>query len=56
MKAVVISSSKSPTIPSWFSEVMPLSFTTAIEIQKFRRKVCENFEKKIQIERRLLNF
>lgn len=48
MKAVVAPSSKSPTIPSWFSEVLPLSFTTAIEIQKFRKKMCEKFEKGIE--------
>lgn len=46
MKAVVVPSERSPTIPSWFSEVLPLSFTTAIEIQKFRRKMNEKFEKR----------
>ncbi len=45
MKAMVVPSDRSPTIPSWFSEVLPLSFTTALEIQKFRRKLCEKFEK-----------
>lgn len=44
MKAVVSPSSLSPTIPSWFSEILPLSFTTAMEIQKFRRKMNEKFE------------
>lgn len=45
MKAVVTPSSSPPTIPSWFSEILPLSFTTAMEIQKFRRKMDEKFRK-----------
>ncbi|WP_048146858.1 ATP-dependent helicase [Pyrococcus abyssi] len=28
-----------PTIPSWFSEMLPLSFDLALDIQKFRREV-----------------
>jgi len=28
---------KNPTIPSWFSEMLPLSFDSAIEIGKFRK-------------------
>ena len=32
-----------PTIPSWFSEMLPLSFDLAIEIGKFRRLVEEKF-------------
>jgi ATP-dependent Lhr-like helicase len=28
---------KKPTVPSWFSEMLPLSFDLAMEIQKFRR-------------------
>ncbi|MEK6848778.1 MAG: ATP-dependent helicase [Nanoarchaeota archaeon] len=28
---------KSPTIPSWFSEMLPLSFDLACEIQRFRK-------------------
>jgi ATP-dependent helicase Lhr and Lhr-like helicase len=55
MKAVVTPSSKSPTIPSWFSEVLPLSFTTAIEIQKFRKKMCEKFEKGVE-EKEIVSF
>jgi len=35
-----------PTIPSWFSEMLPLSFDTALSIQKFRRLVNEVFESK----------
>lgn len=40
MKAFVRSDvSKNPTIPSWFSEMLPLSFDVALEIGKFRRVV-----------------
>ncbi|MFA4719369.1 ATP-dependent helicase [Pyrococcus kukulkanii] len=28
-----------PTIPSWFSEMLPLSFDLALDIQRFRREV-----------------
>ncbi len=34
---------RSPTIPSWFSEMLPLSFDLAIEIGKFRRLMEEKF-------------
>src|SRR3989344_4034391 len=27
---------RNPTIPSWFSEMLPLSFDSALEINKFR--------------------
>jgi len=37
---------KNPTIPSWFSEMLPLSFDSAIEINKFRTLVKEKFESK----------
>ncbi len=33
-----------PTIPSWFSEQLPLSFDLAMEIGKFRRKIAEMIE------------
>ncbi len=33
-----------PTVPSWFSEMLPLSFDTAIEIGKFRELMNEKFE------------
>lgn len=32
-----------PTVPSWFSEMLPLSFDLALEIQKFRRLMEEKF-------------
>lgn len=35
-----------PTIPSWTSEMLPLSFDLALEIQKFRKLMNEKFEKK----------
>ena len=35
----------SPTIPSWFSEQLPLSFDLATEISKFRRKMEEMIAK-----------
>jgi ATP-dependent Lhr-like helicase len=46
---------KRPTIPSWFSEQLPLNFDLAIEIGKFRGKVFEMFEKK-EKNKRIFNF
>jgi len=47
MKAYVIADvSKRPTIPSWFSEMLPLSFDAALEVGKFRRYVKERIHKK----------
>ncbi len=37
---------RSPTIPSWFSEMLPLSFESAEEINKLRSMVKEMFDKK----------
>ena len=37
---------KNPTIPSWFSETLPLSFDSALEISNFRGKMKEMFKKK----------
>jgi ATP-dependent Lhr-like helicase len=42
---------RSPTIPSWFSETLPLSFDSAIEISKFRKELKKKFEKKIEKEK-----
>ncbi|MDP2926102.1 MAG: ATP-dependent helicase [Nanoarchaeota archaeon] len=36
---------RNPTIPSWFSEMLPLSFDSAMEIQKFRRQINNMFER-----------
>jgi len=35
-----------PTIPSWSSEMLPLSFDLALAIQRFRKLLCEMFEKR----------
>jgi len=35
---------QSPTVPSWFSEMLPLSFDLALEIQEFRYRICGMFE------------
>lgn len=42
---------KNPTIPSWFSETLPLSFDSAIEISKFRKELKKMFEKKVNKEK-----
>src|SRR3989344_9618384 len=41
---------KSPTIPSWFSEMLPLSFDLALEIGKFRKYMEEMFVNKSKKE------
>ncbi len=47
MKAFVRSGvMKKPTIPSWFSEMLPLSFDLALEIQRFRKLMAEKIEGK----------
>lgn len=47
MKAFVRADvSKEPTIPSWFSEMLPLSFDSALEINRFRKLVRERIKKK----------
>ncbi len=48
MTAQVNSSvSRPPTVPSWFSEMLPLSFDTALEICKFRRLMNDKLDQKI---------
>lgn len=37
---------RNPTVPSWFSETLPLSFDSALEISKLRRMIKKMFEKK----------
>ena len=37
---------RSPTIPSWFSEMLPLSLDSALEINRFRKLLAERFENK----------
>lgn len=41
---------RNPTIPSWFSETLPLSFDSALEISKFRKEVRNRFQKNIEKE------
>jgi ATP-dependent Lhr-like helicase len=46
MTAFVKSSvNRPPTVPSWASETLPLSFDLSLEIQKFRRLMNDYFEK-----------
>lgn len=35
---------RNPTIPSWFSEMLPISFDSAVEINRFRQLVKERLE------------
>ncbi|MFN3384912.1 MAG: ATP-dependent helicase, partial [Archaeoglobaceae archaeon] len=37
-----------PTVPSWFSEQLPLSYDLALRIQMFRREVEENLENAVE--------
>jgi len=41
---------RNPTIPSWFSEQLPLSFDTANEINRFRLLIKDRFDKKMKKE------
>jgi ATP-dependent helicase Lhr and Lhr-like helicase len=41
---VKTSAGRPPTVPSWVSEMLPLSFDLALEIQKFRRYMEEQFK------------
>lgn len=46
MKVYVKASvNRPPTIPSWFSEMLPLSFDLALEIQRFRKLIEEKIKK-----------
>ena len=45
---------KPPTIPSWISEMLPLSFDLAMEIGRFRRLINEHLES--EPEEDVLNF
>jgi len=49
---IYVSSSvnRPPTIPSWFSEMLPLSFDLACEISRFRMLVDDRFRKKESAE------
>lgn len=39
-------SGKKPNVPSWFSQMLPLSFDLANDIQRFRKLMSDRFEKK----------
>ncbi len=41
------STNRPPTVPSWFSEMLPLSYDLAMEIGRLRRLVEEKFQKKL---------
>ena len=43
---VTSASGRKPTVPSWFSEMLPLSFDLANGIQQFRKLMKEHLEKK----------
>jgi len=43
---VKASSHRPPTVPSWFSEQLPLSFDLALDINRFRRLMEEKFKAK----------
>lgn len=43
---VTAATGKKPTVPSWFSENLPLSFDLALGIQKFRYLIKEMFDHK----------
>ncbi|MBI4919659.1 ATP-dependent helicase [archaeon] len=43
---VTATSNRPPTVPSWVSEMLPLSFDLAIEIGKFRRLMSEKYSLK----------
>ncbi|MBR9699413.1 ATP-dependent helicase, partial [Candidatus Woesearchaeota archaeon] len=53
------SPNRPPTVPSWFSEQLPLSFDLAMEIGKFRRLMNEKFcahKKKPEIMKFILKY
>ncbi|MBI4981352.1 ATP-dependent helicase [Candidatus Woesearchaeota archaeon] len=52
---VSASVNRPPTVPRWFSEMLPLSFDLAMEIGRFRRLVDEKFAAKYSREK-LLGF
>ncbi|MBW6442575.1 ATP-dependent helicase [Patescibacteria group bacterium] len=46
---------RNPTIPSWFSEMLPLSFDSALEISKFRYLIRKELESK-RPKKKILEF
>ncbi|MDP6642190.1 MAG: ATP-dependent helicase [Candidatus Nanoarchaeia archaeon] len=49
------SGDRPPTVPSWFSDMLPLSFDLALDIQKFRRLLEQRFSNK-QPKKNILKF
>ncbi|MEM4240319.1 MAG: ATP-dependent helicase [Candidatus Woesearchaeota archaeon] len=47
---VSASATRPPTVPSWVSEMLPLSFDLALEIGKFRRLMLEKFNSRLKKE------
>ncbi|MFH1399086.1 MAG: ATP-dependent helicase [Candidatus Woesearchaeota archaeon] len=47
---VKASSFRPPTVPRWFSEMLPLSFDLALEIGRFRRLMEDKFANKLKKE------
>ncbi|MFA5175900.1 MAG: ATP-dependent helicase [Candidatus Nanoarchaeia archaeon] len=43
---VLASERKQPTVPSWFSEMLPMNFDLALEINRFRGLMKEKFDSK----------
>lgn len=52
---VSASVNRPPTVPSWFSEMLPLSFDLAMEINRFRRLMEERFIQK-ESKEKILEF
>jgi len=52
---VSTSVNRPPTVPSWYSEMLPLSFDLAMEISRFRRLMEEKFHAKKSKEE-IINF
>ncbi len=52
---VSTSVNRPPTVPSWFSEMLPLSFDLAMEINRFRRLMEGRFEQK-ESKEKILEF
>jgi ATP-dependent Lhr-like helicase len=48
--------SRSPTIPSWFSEMLPLSFDSALELQKFRKLMSDKLLSSRQPKTKTIEF
>jgi ATP-dependent Lhr-like helicase len=46
---------RNPTIPSWFSEMLPLSFDSALEINKFRKIMSKKLKSNLNKEK-ILDF